>query len=94
MPATEVNFVALNSLLVCRDDEAGGYAVALFYEYKAFANEFVYYLFGIVTDSDEFDVGVVEHFVFVFEFVDHALEVDFVVVNAEREADSGSLHKA
>ena len=75
------------------DDETGSYAVALFYEYKAFANEFVDYLFGIVADSDEFDVGVVEHFVLVFEFVYHTLEVDFVVVNAEREADGCSLHE-
>ena len=80
--------------MIGRNDEAGSYAVALFYKYKAFANEFVYYFFGIVADSDEFDVGVVEHFVFVFEFVDHALEVDFVVVNAEREADGCSLHEA
>ena len=76
------------------DDETGSYAVALFYKYKAFTNEFVYYLFGIVADSNEFDVGVVEHFVLVFEFVNHALEIDFVVVNAEREADSGSLYEA
>ena len=76
------------------DYETGSYAVALFYEYKAFADEFVDYLFGIVADSDEFDVGVVEHFVLVFEFVDHTLEVDFVVVNAERETDSGSLYEA
>ena len=69
--------------MIGRDDEAGGYAVALFYEYKAFADEFIYYLFSIVTDSDKFDVGVVEDFVFVFEFVDHALEVDVVVVNAK-----------
>ena len=76
------------------DDEAGGYAVALFYEYKAFADAFVYYLFGIVADSDELDIGIIEHFVLVFDFVNHALEVDFVVVNAEREADSGSLYEA
>ena len=81
-------------LLIGWNDETGSYAVALFYENEAFANEFVYYLFGIVTDSDEFDVGVVEHFVLVFEFVDHTLEVDFVVVNAERETDSGSLYEA
>ena len=81
-------------LLIGWDDETGSYAVALFYENEAFANEFVYYLFGVVADSDEFDIGVVEHFVFVFEFVNHALEIDFVVVNAERETDSGSLYEA
>ena len=69
--------------MYCRDDEASGYAVALFDEDEAFAYEFIYDFFGVVTDSDEFDVGVVEDFVFVFEFVDHALEVDFVVVNAK-----------
>ena len=76
------------------DDEAGSDAVALFYENEAFADEFIDYLFGIVADSDEFDIGVVEYFVLVFEFVDHALEVDFVVVNAERETNCGSLYKA
>ena len=81
-------------LLIGWDDETGSYAVALFYENEAFANEFVYYLFGVVADSDEFDVGIVEYFVLVFEFVDHTLEVDFVVVNAEREADGCSLHEA
>ena len=80
--------------MIGRNDEAGSYAVALFYENEAFADEFIDYLFGIVADSDEFYIGVVEYFVLVFEFVDHALEVDFVVVNAERETDSGSLYKA
>ena len=80
--------------MYCRDDEAGGYAVALFDEDEAFAYESVNDFFGVVADSDEFDVGVVEDFVFVFEFVDHALEVDFVVVNAKREADCGSLYEA
>ena len=80
--------------MIGRDDEASSYAIALFYENEAFANEFVDYLFGIVADSDEFDIGVVEYFVFVFEFVDHALEVDFVVVNAERETNCGSLYEA
>ena len=69
--------------MYCWYDEAGGYAVALFDEDEAFAYEFVYDFFGVVTDGDEFDVGVVEDFVFVFELVDHALEVDFVVVNAK-----------
>ena len=73
----------LNYLLYCWYDEAGGYAVALFDEDEAFAYEFVYDFFGVVADGDEFDVGVVEDFVFVFELVDHALEVDFVVVNAK-----------
>ena len=72
-----------NYLLYCRDYEAGGYAVALFDEDEAFAYESVNDFFGVVTDGDEFDVGVVEDFVFVFELVDHALEVDFVVVNAK-----------
>ena len=80
--------------MVGRDDEAGGYAVALFYENEAFADEFIDYLLGVVADSDEFDVGIIEYFVLVFEFVNHALEVDFVVVNAEREADSCSLYEA
>ena len=80
--------------MIGRDDEAGSYAVTLFYKNKAFADEFIDYLFGIVADSDKFDIGVVEYFVFVFEFVYHALEVDFVVINAERETDSGSLYEA
>ena len=76
------------------DDEASSYAVALFYENEAFADEFVDYLFGVVADSDKFYIGVIEHFVFIFEFINHALEVDFVVVNAEREADGCSLYEA
>ena len=79
--------------MVGRHNKTSSYAVALFYENEAFADEFIDYLFGIVADSDEFDIGVVEYFVFVFEFVDHALEVDFVIVNAERETDSGSLYE-
>ena len=80
--------------MVGRHNKTGSYAVALFYENEAFADEFIEYLFGIVADSDEFDIGVVEYFVLVFEFVDHTLEVDFVVVNAERKTNCGSLYEA
>ena len=81
-------------LLVCWHYKAGCHTVTLFNKHEAFADEFVDYLFGVVADSDKFYIGVIEHFVFVFEFINHALEVDFVVVNAEREADGCSLYEA
>ena len=79
--------------MVGGNNETGGDAVALFDEDEAFAYEAVNDFFGVVTDCDELDVGVVEDFVLVFEFVNHALEVDFVVVDAEREADCGGLYE-
>ena len=80
--------------MVGGNDETGGDAVTLFDEDEAFAYEAVDDFFCVVSDCNELDVGVVEDLVLVFEFVNHALEVDFVVVNAEREADSGSLYEA
>ena len=79
--------------MVGGNDETGGDAVALFDEDEAFAYEAVDDFFCVVSDCNEFDVCVVEDFVLVFEFVNHALEVDFVVVDAEGEADCGCLYE-
>lgn len=80
--------------MYCGNDEAGGDAVALFDEDESFAYEAVNYFFCVVADCNEFYVSVIKYFVLVFEFVNHALEVDFVVVDAEREADCGCLYEA